>query len=376
MNQGDQRAVILPPQPRDCAAPLTPLERAWSRDHLRLHRHLRRQPALLPPGTTLLLAVSGGQDSMALLALLLGLRRLYGWRLLLWHGDHGWRPESGRQADELGRWCLEQRLQLHSDRLTAAAPPGEHGVSSTSGAESNPEALARRWRYQCLEHCALSQACNRVVSGHTASDRAETLLLHLARGSHRRGLGSLRSLRPLNGGSGHGIQLSRPLLIFSRQDTERICRNLKLPVWHDSSNDDQRFSRNRIRAEVLPVLEQLHPGATRRLSGTAERLHQEQEQANEWVQVALHWLSTGVEDPLLQLDRDRLTGLQPVNQAAVLEQWLQGQGISPVGADQITQVLSRLQRGQPPGRVDLAGGWQLQWNRSRLELSAANSPGP
>jgi len=368
MNQGDQQDLILPPQS---------LERAWSRDHLRLHRHLRRQPALLPPGTTLLLAVSGGQDSMALLALLLGLRRLHGWQLLVWHGNHGWRPDSGRQADALAHWCLEQGLQLHSDRwMATTTPAGAQGVGSTPDAERNPEALARRWRYQCLEHCALSQACCRVVTGHTASDRAETLLLHLARGSHRRGLATLRSLRPLNGGSEHGIQLSRPLLIVSRQDTERICRNLQLPVWHDSSNEDRRFSRNRIRAEVLPVLEQLHPGATRRLSGTAERLQQEQDQASEWVQVALHWLRAGVEDPLLQLDRQRLTGLQAANQAAVLEQWLRGQGIPLGGADQLTQMLSRLQRGQPPGRVDLAGGWQLQWNRSRLELLAADNPGP
>ena len=81
--------MILPSGPR------------WSPDHLRLHRHLRRHPELLPEGATLLLAVSGGQDSMAMLALLLDLQRLHQWHLQLWHGDHRWRPESGRQAAEL-----------------------------------------------------------------------------------------------------------------------------------------------------------------------------------------------------------------------------------------------------------------------------------
>ena len=95
--------MILPPQA---------LERAWGKDHLRLHRHLRRQPALLPPGASLLLAVSGGQDSMALLALLLGLRRLHGWRLQLWHGDHRWRPEA------------TDRTRKHADRRSSAAPAG------------------------------------------------------------------------------------------------------------------------------------------------------------------------------------------------------------------------------------------------------------
>ena len=64
----------------------------WSPFHLRLHRLLLRRPQLLPPHATLLLAVSGGQDSMALVGLLRDLQRLHHWRLLLWHGDHGWRP--------------------------------------------------------------------------------------------------------------------------------------------------------------------------------------------------------------------------------------------------------------------------------------------
>ena len=77
----------------------------WSRFHLRLHRLLLRRPQLLPQHATLLLAVSGGQDSMALVGLLRDLQRLHHWRLLLWHGDHGWRPESAQQASAL-------RLQL------------------------------------------------------------------------------------------------------------------------------------------------------------------------------------------------------------------------------------------------------------------------
>ena len=70
----------------------------WSPHHLRLHRHLLRQPALLPQGGVLLVALSGGQDSMALVALLRDLQRLHHWDLQLWHGDHQWRPESGQQA--------------------------------------------------------------------------------------------------------------------------------------------------------------------------------------------------------------------------------------------------------------------------------------
>jgi len=165
----------------------------WSPDHLRLHRLLLSRPALLPQGSPLLLAVSGGQDSMALLALLGDLRRLHHWSLALWHGDHRWRADSAQQASELADWAREQDLPLTID-VWSEPEPGE--------------AAARDWRYQRLTHQAQRMGAQRVVTGHTASDRAETLLLQLARGSHRRGLSGPQALRPLAG----ELHLARPLL--------------------------------------------------------------------------------------------------------------------------------------------------------------------
>ncbi|MFZ9229196.1 MAG: tRNA lysidine(34) synthetase TilS [Prochlorococcaceae cyanobacterium] len=365
MGQVDQDGAILPPQA---------LERAWSREHLRLHRWLLQQPALLPQGAPLLLAVSGGQDSMALLGLLLGLQRLHDWRLYLWHGDHGWRSDSSQQARGLAAWCQTHQLKVHVEHHDAAhKPPG--APSSTS------EAGARQWRYQALEAHAKACGCSHVVTGHTASDRAETLLLNLARGSHRRGLASLPSQRPLDGNGekergASAILLSRPLLIFSRDETGQICRDLQLPIWLDPSNDDRRFSRNRLRHEVLPVLEQLHPGAVRRLSSTAERLQQEQRCINEWVEVALQWLQSSEQGPGLQLQRQRLTALQPANQAAILERWLGQHGTACANAKHLRAVVQRLQQGRPPGQINLNGGWQLRWNSLTLELIAPTQQAP
>ena len=178
MGAGQMAEVILPsgpgaPQPR------------WSPDHLRLHRSLLRQPELLPPGASLLLAVSGGQDSMAMTGLLRDLCGLHQWRLHLWHGDHGWREESSRQARELQGWAQGQGLPIRVERQDSLQVSG------------NREASARRWRYQCLQREALRLDCQHVLTAHTASDRAETVLLHLARGSHRRGLAALRRRLPL-----------------------------------------------------------------------------------------------------------------------------------------------------------------------------------
>ena len=196
-------------------------------------------PSCCPAGSPLMLALSGGQDSMALVGLLLGLRRLHGWRLCLWHGDHRWHGPlrgSRRRPCGPGRW------------------DGASGCASI--VPKSP-----RWGKQRpvaggtgrLGRAARQEGCGHVVTGHTASDRAETVLLNLARGSHRRGLASLRSLRALEArrteGAGRSpglrLWLVRPLLIFSRADTARICGTLGLPIWEDPSNEDLSLARNR-----------------------------------------------------------------------------------------------------------------------------------
>ncbi|MFQ6539496.1 MULTISPECIES: tRNA lysidine(34) synthetase TilS [Aphanothece] len=342
-----------PPPPPSTPSPAAPAD--WGADHLHLHRLLRRQPDLLPAGSPLLLAVSGGQDSMALVGLLSGLRRLHGWTLHLWHGDHRWRAESEQQARELEAWAGQRGLPISVDTWQDAPDGGPR------------EAPARQWRYDRLRALASDLQVARVVTGHTASDRAETLLLNLARGSHRRGLASLRRRRPLSG----GIALVRPLLGIRRRDTARICRELGLPVWPDPSNHDPRFSRNRVRGEVLPVLEALHPGAEGRLAELAEQLAEEEDAAGELLDLALAPLIARgpgeIGDQALR--RRPLTRLERANQRLLLQHWLEartGRRLSRRGLD---SLLDRLAPARGPGQADLAGGWRLHWLRTTLWLS-------
>lgn len=330
---------------------------AWSADHLRLHRQLRRQPSLLPSGAPLLLSVSGGQDSMAMTGLLADLRRLHGWSLTLWHGDHGWRPESGRQAEELAAWAAGEGLPLVLERADPTPPC---------------EDQARQWRYRRLAELAALRGMGHVVTGHTATDRAETVLLNLARGSHRRGLASLRPSRPLHNDPGGSPQLVRPLLHFSRDDTARICRSRGLPVWLDSSNDDRRYGRNRLRAEVLPVLEALYPGAQRRISLQAERLAQEDEEHRQLVALALGALALGSLDQpapvAAALDRRRLGRLAEANQRALVQHWLRQQGPGELTSTALETLLASLACQQGSGQMNLAAGWRLGWDRCTLHL--------
>lgn len=355
MGAGQMAGAILP------SGPGAPPPR-WSPDHLRLHRSLLRQPELLPRGAPLLLAVSGGQDSMAMTGLLRDLCGLHQWCLHLWHGDHGWREESQRHARELQSWAQGQGLPIRVERQDAPQVCG------------NREASARRWRYQCLRREALRLGCRHVLTAHTASDRAETVLLHLARGSHRRGLAALRRRQPLEAllegdlfphqQASSALWLVRPLQLLTRQDTERICRREGWPVWQDATNAQLELSRNRIRADVLPVFEQLHPGATRRISEQAERLAAEQEQQQELLDLALAPLQSAP----LQLDRAALLRLSPPSQALLLQHWLRRCRGRELDSRGLASLLPRLALQRGPGRMDLAAGWQLCWRGTTLAL--------
>jgi len=319
----------------------------WSADHLRLHQQLLRQPLLLPQGARLLLAVSGGQDSMALAGLLLDLKRLHHWCLHIWHGNHRWRQEANQQAEQLLQWAESQEIESHCDSWQTPI---------------HTEAAAREWRYSCLEKQAKALACSHVLTAHTATDRSETVLLHLARGSHRKGLASLSSARTLV----ENITLVRPLLCFSRQDTSRICAELGLPIWLDPSNTDLRFSRNRIRAEVLPVLEQLHPGASRRIAAMAERFEAEEESQQQLLDLALQTL-LGAE--MVEINKKALLALKPANQAQILLHWLSKRKARINAAYHVEKILQELKNKN--GRCELDNqSLFLEWDNKNIWLNS------
>lgn len=226
----------------------------WSPTHAHLHRCLQ-QRSLLPVGATLLVAVSGGQDSVALLRLLLDLQPHWHWQLQVGHCDHRWRLDSADNAAFVTGLCQDWGIPCQ----VLTAPP-----------LAPSEALARQWRYGALGAWAQTQGCTYLVTGHTASDRAETLLYNLIRGSSSDGLQALGWQRPL-GGDLPNLQLVRPLLELTRKDITNFCERLHLPYWNDSTNQDLHYARNRLRLEVLPYL-QAHFNARveRTLAQTAE----------------------------------------------------------------------------------------------------------
>jgi tRNA(Ile)-lysidine synthase len=225
----------------------------WTVLHAHLHQSLRKR-LLLKRGSQILMAVSGGQDSLCLAKLLLDLQPKWGWKLAIAHCDHRWRFDSAANAvfvrDLAHHWQIPYFEQMAQVVLSS-------------------EAAAREWRYQSLIQIAQQQGYDIIVTGHTASDRAETLLYNLMRGSGADGLQALTWTRSLAA----NLQLVRPLLSLTRTQTAQFCQEMGLTIWEDSTNQSLKFARNRIRLELIPYLQaHFNPQVEQAFNQTAELL--------------------------------------------------------------------------------------------------------
>ena len=218
---------------------------------------------------TVLVAVSGGADSVALLLALdeLGKLRKLTIKLVVAHLDHKLRG-AGSKADALWVSKLAELLGHNTvigniDVKKRAAKTGD-----------NLEQAGRRARYEFLARTARSQNAATVLTAHTMDDQAETVLLNLLRGSGGDGLGGIEPLRPLV--QGRKTLLVRPLLSWARRlDTEDYCRRRGVEFRQDEMNFDESFSRVRVRRQLLPLLETFNPRVIQGLTRTAELLRED-----------------------------------------------------------------------------------------------------
>ena len=327
-------------------------ERNWSKWHERLHKTLKQNKTLLPVGSPLLLSISGGQDSMALLTLILDLQRIYKWKVHIWHGDHGWHKQSEQISKELGKWCETKQLSFW--------------CTKTSKDEVPTENKAREWRYKHLINHAKtisnkypSIPCNYVVTGHTGSDRAETFIMNLARGANIRGLSSLKESRKLD----NEVKLIRPMLDFSRSETIKICHEMQVPIWIDPSNSDITFTRNRIRKEILPVLEKLHSGSTMRIARLSDRLGHLERDQYQITELAIEAIRQGS-----ALSREKIIKLSLSARATIFSQWLEKNNAPNLSSIQLKELSQKISKGNAKGYLEISNQWKISWNKTSIDL--------
>ncbi|MET7463758.1 tRNA lysidine(34) synthetase TilS [Nonomuraea sp. NPDC005501] len=303
-----------------------------------VRRAVREALAGLPPDGPVLVACSGGADSLALAAALGFVAPRAGLEAGLLTVDHGLQAGSAERAGEVAALAGSLGLGV-AEVLTVEV-----------GTEGGPEAAARDARYRALAGAADRLGAQAVLLGHTRDDQAETVLLGLARGS---------GLRSISGMAARSGRYLRPLLEIPRATTVAACRALGLSPWDDPHNADPRFTRVRVRARVLPLLEsELGPGVAEALARTAALAREDADALDLWAGKAYQDCALSDIGGSVTLSVPALEALPGAVRGRVLRRAAVAAG-TPAGALSAAHVraVERLVthwRGQKP--VDLPGG--------------------
>ncbi len=309
----------------------------------------------LPDGVGVLVALSGGADSVALLRLLEQLAVLRSLTLQAAHLDHAIRSESAGDVEFVRQLCSEARIPLYVERadVPLLARQSGRGLEETGRVE----------RREFLCRVAEETGCRFIALGHHRGDQAETFLMRLVRGT---GLTGLAAMRPCSG------PFLRPLLDVSRRQIEAVLEEMQQSFLQDASNEDVNFTRNRVRHRLLPELQGLNPRIEERLAALCRRIADEEDFWQEQVTEALAGLVVKQGAQELRLRRPGLLGLHAALRYRVLRgavQMVRGDLRGMDGGH--IEALDRMLRGAAPqAEIHLPALWAARrydtlWLRQR-----------
>jgi tRNA(Ile)-lysidine synthase len=264
---------------------------------------------LLRPHMRIVVAVSGGPDSLCLLHLLHQLAPRLNLRLQVAHLDHQLRPESVDDARFVA--------QLAAAWGMPATIRQEDVAALARSSRTSMEAAGRIARYRFLATTAHETGAHAIAVGHTADDQAETVLLRLLRGAGPHGLAAMRPKR-----LEAGIPIIRPLLETTRSEVEAYCAEQGLAPRYDRSNEAPDFLRNRVRGYILPLLKTYNPSIVAALGRTARLCAEEDDLLNDLVEQ--HWpMLAAVNEAGVLLDRHGFRLLHPALQRRIVRKSVQ-----------------------------------------------------
>lgn len=321
-------------------------------------RALCAQYDMLPRGALVLCAVSGGADSMCLLHLLHTMAQTEGFCLRAAHFNHKLRGEESDRDEQFVRaWCLEQDIPL----TCGSADVGEQAARTGRGVEETARAL----RYAFLEQTAAALDAKRIATAHTADDNAETMLLNLVRGA---GLQGLTGIPPRRG------NVVRPLLNATRAQVEQYCAVHGVPFVVDSTNSDESYTRNYLRAQIMPRLKQMNPRAAENLSAAAGRLRVDHDYLNELTRQAMEDMKPTWEGSALVIRSVKLGQLpDPIASRAARMLLEHAGGGKSCTAAHLEGLLNLCRSEDPSGKLALPG---LTARREYDKLLLAAPEGP
>ena len=327
------------------------IQKNWTSWHHLLHKQILGNRTLIPDGANLLIAVSGGQDSMTLLNLINDMKTQHNWFVNVWHGDHQWHEKSETYALDLQSYCNKKNISFFFDRAN------KKNISS--------EEKARDWRYEKLieraNHLFIENQKETdiyLLTGHTNTDNAETFLLNLARGSNYAGLSYIDKKRLLE----NNIFLIRPLLIFSREDTKEFCKLQNIPVWEDPTNCDLKIKRNLVRKKIIPILETMYPGCSKRINSFAEKMSNYKNEQNDLSQLAF----ISCKDTL-GVKRKLLNSLCIEARCTILNTFLKRDCKKQLSSKNITDLASTI-FDKDRGQINLPEGLKIVWDKDYINL--------
>jgi tRNA(Ile)-lysidine synthase len=308
----------------------------------------------LDPDALVMVACSGGPDSLALAAAAAFVAPRLGLRAGLVTIDHGLQAGSTERADDVVAWAKDADLSPAVKVEVDATPRGD-----------GPEAAARSARYAALAEVATREGAPVVLLGHTREDQAETVLLALARGAGARGLSGMPVRRDIG-----GVAFLRPLLDVARADTADACAELGLVPWTDPHNEDPRFARSRVRSALPLLSELLGAGVVTNLARTARLVAADTAALDGWAAAA----EVSARDDDGSLDVATVAALPAAIRTRVLRTFALRLG-APAGALAATHIdaldaLVIAWRGQGP--VALPGAILVGRRAGRLRIAHRN----
>jgi tRNA(Ile)-lysidine synthase len=313
-----------------------------------------RKFGMLSGGESIVVAVSGGPDSVCLLGVLHDLARELDLTLHVAHLDHMFRgAESAREAQFVATLAKKFQIPAVIEAVDVPAYCRERGLSAQPG--------ARDVRYEFLSRVAAGTGASRIATGHTADDQAETMLLRLLRGA---GLPGLSGIPPMRG------NIIRPLIETARAEVLEYLHSRSLDYVSDSSNTKPVYARNRIRIELLPVLKQFNPRIVETLAAEASLIRDEEEDAEFRITEIVQEVLIREQDRVV-LERGKFNTLSRAMQRRVLRRAVDAAAAEAIVLSfvQVEEALSFLALAQSGKRLDLPGGLTLSREYEQFIIS-------